>query len=81
LAVALQHSEQIGALLRTKIDTMMDPRAMIEPIRDSHGTIIDFVCVDANRAACREFGLRLEELLGRRHLPGWPRHPIGHSTR
>lgn len=72
LTAALQHSEQIGALLRTQIDTMMDPQAMVEPIRDSRGTITDFVCVDANRAACRGLGLHLEELLGRRQLELFP---------
>ncbi len=72
LTSALAHSEQISALLRTKIDTMMDPQAMIEPIRDSNGQIVDFVCVDANRAACREFGLPLHEVRGRRHLELFP---------
>ena len=72
LAAALMHSEQIGALLRTKIDTMMDPQAMIEPLRDPSGQIIDFVCVDANRAACRELGLSLDELRGRRQLELFP---------
>ncbi|MDA0250895.1 MAG: PAS domain S-box protein [Actinomycetota bacterium] len=72
LTTALAHSEQISALLRTKIDTMMDPQAMIEPIRDSGGQIVDFVCVDANRAACWEFGLPLHEVRGRRHLELFP---------
>jgi len=72
LAAALDNSEQLGARLRTQIDTMMDPQAILEPIRDSGGRIIDFVCVDANRAACWELGLTRDDLRGRRQLEIFP---------
>ena len=47
---------------------MMDPQALLEPVRDSSGQIVDFVCTDANEAACRELGMSPEELVGRRQL-------------
>ncbi len=72
LASALANSEQISALLRTTIDTMMDAQAMIETVRDSSGRIVDFVCIDANRAACRVIGISREDLVGSRPLAIFP---------
>ena len=72
LATALAHSERLSALLRTQIDTMMDPQAILEPVRDAGGQIVDFVCVDANRAACWELGVSRADLLGRRQLEFFP---------
>ena len=72
LAAALAYSEQIGMLLRTQLDTMMDPQAVIEPIRDAGGQIVDFVCVDANQSACREFDLSYQDVVGRRQLEMFP---------
>ncbi|MCX6461633.1 MAG: diguanylate cyclase [Actinobacteria bacterium] len=52
------------ARLRATMDSLMDPHVVLESVRDENGQIIDFVYVDANKAACELNGLSLAELTG-----------------
>jgi len=53
--------------LRSILDTMLDPHALFEPVRDEDGKITDFIFADANEAACRYNKLPREGLVGK-HL-------------
>ncbi|MFM2077791.1 MAG: hypothetical protein RJA49_1681 [Actinomycetota bacterium] len=51
-------------LLRVTLDTLIDPHAVLDAVRDEDGVIIDFVYREANRAAC-EFNHRSHaEMIG-----------------
>lgn len=52
--------------LRSILDTMFDPHALFEPVRDGKGEITDFLFADANDSACRYTHLARENLVGRR---------------
>ena len=52
------------ARLRATMDSLMDPHVVLESVRDENGQIIDFVYVDANKAACELNELTLAELTG-----------------
>ena len=54
------------ARLRSILDTMLDPHALFEPVRDEKGKITDFVFADANEAACQYNKLTRDGLVGRR---------------
>lgn len=51
--------------LRSILDTMLDPHALFEPVRDEDGKITDFIFADANEAACRYNKLPREGLVGK----------------
>jgi PAS domain S-box-containing protein len=53
-------------LLRAALDGLLDPCVVLEPVRDTQGTIIDFTWVDANRAACEYNGIPFDDLMGLR---------------
>ena len=61
------------ALPGAVLDSLLDPVAVVEAVRDGRGQVVDFVCVAANRAACVFFSRSREELTGaglRALLPG-----------
>ena len=60
--------EQDRVRLRAIMDSLMDPHVLMEAVRDEGGQIVDFVCVDANSAACTYNRLDYEDLVGRRLL-------------
>jgi PAS domain S-box-containing protein len=66
--VALRdEAEAERSLLRVSADALLDPQALLAPVRTAPGAeVTDFVVADANRAACRSAGLDRRELLGRR---------------
>lgn len=51
--------------LRSILDTMLDPHALFEPVRNEDGKITDFIFADANEAACRYNKLPREGLVGK----------------
>ena len=66
-AAALAGSEQSAALLRTTMDSLLDPVVLVEPVRDDTGRTVDFRYRDVN------LYLRLprsdsEDLIGKRML-------------
>jgi PAS domain S-box-containing protein len=64
------HEVSPGATL----DSLLDPHVLLRGVRDSDGCIVDFVYVDANRAACEYNRMSKEELIGRRLLGLLPGH-------
>ena len=51
--------------LRTILDTMLDPHAIIRLDLDADGVAIDFVVVDVNPAACNWLGMSKDDVVGR----------------
>ena len=62
------------ARLSTTLDSLMDPHVMFEAVRDSSGTVIDFVFADANDAAIEYNHSTREEMIGGRLLDILPGH-------
>jgi PAS domain S-box-containing protein len=50
--------------LRAILDSMLDPLALIEAVRDESGAIVDFIYLEVNPASCAYFGMARQELLG-----------------
>jgi diguanylate cyclase (GGDEF)-like protein/PAS domain S-box-containing protein len=53
-----------AALQRLMGDSLLDSLVLITPVRDAVGSIVDFVHVSANRAACEEYRRTAEEMVG-----------------
>jgi len=62
------------ARLSTTFDSLMDPHVMFEAVRDSSGTVIDFVFADANDAAIEYNHSTREAMIGARLLDILPGH-------
>ena len=58
--------------LRVWIDTMLDPFAACEAIRDERGVIIDFEIVEVNDPACAALGVPRERQIGQRLCEVFP---------
>jgi PAS domain S-box-containing protein len=56
------------------LDTMLDPHALLQAVRDESGAIVDFTYLDANRTACEYLGLECEQLIGSTVLELMPGH-------
>lgn len=52
--------------LRAILDGMLDPLALLEPVRDDARHVVDFVLVDLNPAACGWFRADRDRLVGTR---------------
>ncbi len=52
------------ARMRAVLDSELDPRVVLEPVRDRSGSIVDFLHVDVNRAAADWHGVRVAEVVG-----------------
>ena len=50
--------------LRATIDTFFDPHVLLQPVRDQAGQVVDFVCLEANDAACTFFESTRDEMVG-----------------
>ncbi|MGI9116166.1 MAG: PAS domain-containing protein [Gaiellales bacterium] len=64
LVAAREEALREETLRRLMADALLDSQVLLEPVRDAAGTIVDFRCLHANRAACREYGRRAAELDG-----------------
>ncbi len=51
------------ALLRLQFDAQMDPQALMTPIHDATGEVVDYRHVRVNRALCEYYGRSEEEIL------------------
>ena len=58
-------SPELIDLLRASADSMFDPQALLETVRDSGGGIVDFRYRSVNRAACSYLGIDECDLVGR----------------
>jgi len=65
LAQVLDASRAAERLLRAAIDSMIDPHALLESVRDGSGRVVDFVYRSVNRAACGYFESEEGDILGR----------------
>ena len=52
-------------LLRASVDSMLDPQALLEAVRDADGRIVDFRYRSVNAAACTFLGIDESDLVGR----------------
>lgn len=74
-AEAAASSQPVGGdehRYRAILAAMLDPLTVCRPVRDSAGTVVDFIYTDVNPAGCRFIGLEREHLLGRRLLDLYP---------
>jgi len=62
--LARQETEHARARLQATMDSLLDPHALLEAVRNDTGTIVDFTFIDANDVACRYLQINREELLG-----------------
>ena len=72
LVHATQVAEASGERLRATLDSLLDPHVLLDPVRSSSGAIVDFVCIDANPAACHYLQTDRAGLLGSRLLDRFP---------
>lgn len=76
--VAVQDQVEVEiAHHRSVIDSIIDPFVVLEAIRDSSGSIVDFAFADANAAACAFNRTSYDQLIGSRLLG---RHPAAGLT-
>ncbi len=54
------------------LDCLMDPVVILKSLRDDMGTIVDFICVEANEAACSYNHMTHDQLVGSRMLDRLP---------
>ena len=71
-AQAMESLARAHAQLRASADGMLEPQALLEAVRDTNGTIADFICRDVNRAACAYLSMNREGLVGRSLLATMP---------
>ena len=64
----------LRARLQATIDSFLDPHVFIEAVRDESGTIVDFVYLDANDAACTYNSRTRQEMIGARLMEILPGH-------
>ena len=63
--------------LRATLDAMLDPHVVLQAVRDTTGSIVDFVFADANASAAEFNGLSREDLIG---VPLLGQHPAAGTT-
>jgi diguanylate cyclase (GGDEF)-like protein/PAS domain S-box-containing protein len=71
---ATQRADAADRLLRSSVDTLLDPWVLLHAIRDDDGAIVDFQYIEANREACRSNGIEHDALGGMRLLGLFPGH-------
>ncbi|MEI6374718.1 MAG: diguanylate cyclase [Actinomycetes bacterium] len=69
-------AERDRVRLRATIDSLFDPHAVVEAVRDESARIIDFVYVDVNQAACDFNNMTRDELVGQHLLALLPNMAI-----
>ena len=70
LVAAREELEHANRRLRATLDTLFDPHVLLQAVRDADGTVIDFLHIEANEAACVYNGATRDELVGATLL-GW----------
>jgi PAS domain S-box-containing protein len=72
--VAEEVADNDRALLRATIDSLVEPHMRFGAVHDDNGQTIDFVCEEANPAACEYYKMTHEQLSGMRllDLPAGP---------
>lgn len=70
-------NEPPESLLRSLLDSMLEPFVLLTAVRDDAGTIVDFEFTDSNPAAQAVYQMTHEELAGQRLLT---LHPAAATT-
>ncbi|MEI8082468.1 MAG: PAS domain S-box protein, partial [Actinomycetes bacterium] len=52
--------------LEAALDALLEPHVVLDAVRDASGMIVDFVHVEANKAACEYNGMSHQDLIGAR---------------
>lgn len=60
------------ARLKAVLDSELDARVYLSPVRDAAGVIVDYVYCEANAVACGYLGVPAERLVGSRMLERFP---------
>ena len=60
------------ARLRASVDGMLDPQALLAPLRNSRGDIVDFVYLEVNRATTEYLSKSADDLIGNSLLQTMP---------
>ena len=56
---------QHGDALRLVLESELNPRVFVSPVRDTAGVLVDFRCIEVNRAALRELHADGQDLIGK----------------
>lgn len=64
LLAAIERARHEHSQLSVALDPVLDPRVVLNPVRDAGGGIVDFRCVDANNAAVDFFRARRHDVIG-----------------
>ncbi len=67
--VARQHAaplqpDRAAVHLRQTLEGMLDPYVILQPVRDAGRHVVDFTCLDVNRAACAWLRVDRDRLMG-----------------
>ncbi|MBK9740027.1 MAG: PAS domain S-box protein [Actinobacteria bacterium] len=68
LVRAREEAQRERATLEATINSLLDPHVFLEAVRDTTGTVVDFVYGAANAAACDYMHMNREDLVGARLL-------------
>jgi diguanylate cyclase (GGDEF)-like protein/PAS domain S-box-containing protein len=58
--------------LQATLDSLLDPHAAWEPVRDEQGAVVDFLCLDMNRAALADQDVTRDQIVGRGLMEVFP---------
>ena len=72
LVLARMRAENDEELLRVTMGAVLDPLVLVKSVRDASGSVVDFVYVDVNDAACDYLTMSREQLMGSRMLDTLP---------
>ncbi len=72
LVLARMSAENDEELLRVTMGAVLDPLVLVKSVRDVSGSVVDFVYVDVNDAACEYLTMSREQLMGSRMLDTLP---------
>ncbi len=61
---AVETARRAVVLMRIWADALPDPMVLLEAVHDEQGKITDFICRDANRAACEQAGITRGDMVG-----------------
>ena len=67
--------------VRAALHPLLDPHILVHAVRDEDGQVVDFICDEANEAACCHLGAARDQLVGARLVALLPGDAPEHVTR
>lgn len=61
-----------NTLLQAVLDSELDPRLLVRPVRNESGVVIDLICHDVNRSGLELFGMTREQIVGASMTRAYP---------